>query len=229
MKSAAITLAVLAAVGLGLAALVRSGHDRVGRTITVSGTGTVSGVPDRAEFSFGVTTQDATAKAASEANAATMTKVIAALTDNNVPEAAIQTTGVSLSQRTNPTGTKVIGFEASNSVTVDLAVGDSGPIVDAVVAAGANNVGGPTFTATDQAQLYRKALAAAVADARGRAETIAEAVGQKLHRVRTVSELSSAPTPYGLSVAKADSSVTTPVEPGNIKVEADITATFDLG
>jgi hypothetical protein len=225
-----IVVAVLALV-VALAAFSRDRHDASAtpaRSVTVSGSATVSGVPDRAQFSFGVTTNAATAKAASSANAAQMTKVIAALKAHDVADADIQTQGVSLNQRTNASGSKIVGFTASNSVSADLTVKDSGEIVDAVVAAGGTDVNGPTFTVSDEEQLYRKALGQAVADAKARAQAIADGAGAKLGKLRTLTEQSSAPSPIAFDSVAAKSA-STPVEPGKVKTEADVTATFDLG
>src|SRR5215831_14088230 len=67
------------------------------RAISVSGTGSVRAVPDRAQFSFGVTTQGTSASRALSANSALARKVIAALKGAGVPAADIQTDSVTLS------------------------------------------------------------------------------------------------------------------------------------
>src|ERR1700704_4791121 len=64
--------------------------------ITVNGTGAATTTPDRAAFSFGVTTQALTATAALSKNSETIAKVIAALKARGIPETAIQTQAVSL-------------------------------------------------------------------------------------------------------------------------------------
>ncbi len=227
----AIVIAVLALV-VALGAARRDRHDTSSatpaRSVTVSGSATVSGVPDQAQFDFGVTTNAATATAASSKNAAQMTKVIAALKAHGVAAADIQTQGISLSQRTNASGSTIVGFTASNSVSANLTVAGSGVIVDAVVAAGGTNVDGPTFTVSDEKELYDKALGQAVVDAKARAQAIADAANEKLGKLRTLTEQSSAPSPVAFESVTAKAA-TTPVEPGKVKTEADVTATFDLG
>src|SRR5437868_15016305 len=75
-----------------------------GRTITVTGTGTVTAVPDRATFSFGVTTAAKTATQALAANAADMRKVIDALKASGIEAKDIQTQTVSLDPRYSESG-----------------------------------------------------------------------------------------------------------------------------
>src|SRR3954467_1583800 len=61
------------------------------KTITVTGNGTVTTVPDRAAFDFSVTTRAATAKAALAKNADEATAVIAALKGAGIAAADLQT------------------------------------------------------------------------------------------------------------------------------------------
>jgi uncharacterized protein len=201
------------------------------RTITVSGTGTVTTVPNEADFSFGVSDTAATANAALGANASRMNAVIAALKGQGVPSAAIQTSEISLSPNTNPTGTRIINFTASNSVTVmTKAIAKSGSIVDAAVGAGANTVSGPSLTASDQVSLAQQALKAAVADARARAEAIAAAAHVGLGAVRSVTEVSSTPITFSPTPRAAGGlAATTPVEPGTVQTQEDVTVIYAIG
>lgn len=74
---AAVVALVVAFAGVGRPDRASSsGTDTSMRTITVNGTGIVTSVPDRAQFSFGVTTTAKSASAALTANSADMTKVI---------------------------------------------------------------------------------------------------------------------------------------------------------
>src|SRR5262245_50259347 len=90
------------------------------RTITVTGTGTVSATPDRAEFAFGVSTAARTATQALASNAADMQKVIAALKAAGVPAASIQTQTVSLDPRYSQDGDEILGYNATNSVSARI-------------------------------------------------------------------------------------------------------------
>lgn len=199
-------------------------------TITVTGTGIVTSVPNRADFSFGVSTTAATATAALATDSSQMRRVIDALKSRGIASRDIQTAEVSLSPNTNANGSRVIGYTASNSVSTTIRkLSDAGPVIDAAVKAGANQVDGPNLTSADANQLYRSALTAAIANARGKAATIASAAHLKLGTIRTVDESSSTVTPFAKPLSSAASSSATPVQPGTIQTEADVTVTFNVG
>ncbi|HZO62789.1 MAG TPA: SIMPL domain-containing protein [Gaiellaceae bacterium] len=217
-------VAVLLVAGVGGAGSETSAT-AAQHSIVVVGAGAVTTVPDRAQVSFGVTTDARTASAALRANATEMAKVIAAVKAQGIAAADIRTDLVSLSPRTNQNGDAVVGYTATNSVTATLrSIAKVGPTIDAAVDAGANQVSGPNLVRSDATSIYRAALRAAIANARGKAQTIAAASGLHLRRITDVSESSSAPSPQPLAAkAAADS---TPVEPGSTQVEAAVTVTF---
>lgn len=197
------------------------------RTITVSGNGAASAVPDRAAFSFGVTAQGRTASQALAAGSAEMRKVIAALRAAGVAGRDIQTAAVSLSPRYSQDGEEILGYTASNTVSATVrGVERAGAVIDAAVAAGANQVYGPVFTRSDEAALYRRALRAAVADARAKARTLAAAGGVRLGPVRSVVEGSPGPVPVAERAGKGAESA--PIEPGSQAIQASVTVEFGL-
>jgi uncharacterized protein YggE len=218
--AALVAVAALAAPAAHAAATPRS--------ITVNGSGMVSTTPDQADFTFGVTTNGGTATAALSANARLMNRVIAALKAQGVAAADIQTAEVSLSPNRNANGDKILNYTASNSVTARVhPLSKAGPVVDAAVAAGANEISGPSLTSSDARVLSQRALKVAVADARSRASAIAAGAGVRLGRVLTVTETTSSPIPLE---AKAAASVApgTPVEAGTVQIEADVTVTYAI-
>ena len=199
-----------------------------GRTITVTGSGSVSTVPDRALFSFGVTSTGTTATQALNANATEMGRVIAAIKASRVTPADIQTQSVSLNPRYTPNGDAIIGYVASNTVSATLRVLDkAGAVVDAAVAAGANQVFGPSLTRSDQTALYQQALRAAVANARGKALAIAKASKVRLGQVKSVVEGGGGPVPVPVA-GRAEAPSTTPIEPGTQLVQATVTVDFSV-
>lgn len=228
MNCRRIVVVAISLVGIGgLAVPVAAAGG--GRTITVSGTGIVTTVPNQAEFSFGVSTTGKTAQEALSANAARMNGVIAALKRLGLGPADLQTQEVSLNPNTNDNGTAVIDYSASNSVsatTDDIA--KSGAIVDAAVGAGANLVSGPSLTPSDQLQLSRRALAAAILDAHARAEAVAAAAGVRLGQVEVVTETSSTTPPILPESEARAASPSTPVEAGTVQTEEDVTVTYAI-
>jgi len=229
MKPLAFAGALVVAVLLGTAgAAGASSEATVQHSIVVNGQGSVSTVPDRAQVSFGVSTDAKTASAALRANAVEMTKVIAAVKGEGVAAADIKTDLVSLSPRYSQNGDAVVGYTATNSVSATIRnLAKIGGTIDAAVDAGANQVSGPNLVRGDMTALYRAALRAAIANAKGKAQTIAAASGLHLRRITDVSEASSAPVPQPLTKAGADAA--TPVEPGTQLVEAAVTVTFAVG
>jgi uncharacterized protein YggE len=195
------------------------------RTITVTGNGSITTVPDRASFSFTVDSRAATAKAALAQNAEAAAAVIAALKNAGVASRDLQTGQVSLSPQLSDDGTTVVGYAASNSVTAATALAKAGALVDAAVGAGATGVSGPSFTRSDADSLYGDALKAAVANAGDKAKTLAAASGLTLGAVQTVVEGSQAP-PVVYSAGKAADAVATPIEPGSQSIDATVTVTY---
>ena len=228
LRIPALALAVAAAlalVGPGRPGQAEAGSAGSVRSITVTGSGAATAVPDRAAFSFGVTSQGKTASAALNANSAEMKKVIAAIKASGVAAKDIQTAAVSLSPRYSPNGEDIVGYTASNSVNATIkGVARAGAVIDAAVNAGANQVFGPAFTRSDEALLYRKALRVAVANARGKAQTLAGTARVKLGAVRSIVESSAGPVP----VAEKATAAETPIEAGTSTIQASVTVEFAL-
>jgi uncharacterized protein len=224
--AAALVLAAAALAGVGRPQQAR-GQEAEGpaRSIAASGIGSVTTVPDRAHFSFGVQAQSRTASQALEAADAQLTRVVAALRGAGVAQADIQTEQISLSPQTSEDGGAISGYVAVSSVSVRLRNLDrAGPVVDAAVAAGANQVYGPSLTRSDQNALYRNALKAAYAEARAKAEALADAAGVTLGAMTsTVEGGGSVPMPLG--AARAEDAKAT-IEPGTQELQASVTVTF---
>jgi uncharacterized protein len=223
LVAGAVALAV-AFGGVGRPDAARSASEPPERSITVSGTGAITVVPDRAVFSFGVQSRGRTASDAMTANAAAMRRVIAALKTAGISDRDIQTRQVSLSPLYSDDAREtLVGYSASNSVSVVVRrLGDAGSLIDRAVSAGANEVEGPSLDRANHQELYREALEAALADAQAKGQTIAAASGLTLGRPTLVQETGAAPpVPYEARAADAP-----PVEPGSQELTASVTVTF---
>jgi uncharacterized protein len=185
---AGVLLVAAAIAGVAQPHLGRSATSSASSTITVTGNGTVDTTPDRASFDFGVTTNGATAAEALSRNSAEARAIVAALKNAGVGSSDIQTTQVSLWPQTSSNGMRITGYQASNSVQVTTALGTAGRLVDAAVGAGANNVDGPSLDTADRDTLYADALKQAVANARMKAQAIADAAGVTLGTALKVRE-----------------------------------------
>lgn len=224
-------LAVAALAGVGRPEAVRSaeGDSPPQRTITVGGSASVTAVPDRATFTFGVDTRGQTASAALNESGAAIQRVVDAVKRAGVDGKGIQTQSVSLYPQTSSDGRHIEGYAASASVVARLDDLDrAGPLVDAAVAAGATSVYGPSLERSDADELRDQALADAVADARTKAEALAKAAGGSLGDVISVTESGGSvpPVPYAGRDAIATAEMT--IEPGTQEIQASVTVTFEL-
>jgi hypothetical protein len=192
-------------------------------SVTVSGLGTVSAVPDRAQISAGVDTRAQTAKAALAANATAMRKVLDALKAAGGKNVTTQT--VSLSPAFTNEG-QPNGYVASNIASATTTLDNAGALIDAAVEAGATTVYGPSLSRSDADALYKQALGKAVADAKERADVLAKAAGRTVGRVLAMSEGGSAPVPVFEKAGAATDS--TPVVSGPHETSATVSVTFEL-
>ena len=222
---AAAGLAVVALAGaVGLPELAGAQDAADGEnTVTASGVGIATAVPNEAQMSFGVESRAPTAKAALAANADAMRKVINALRQARAREIATQWVSVYPITRDDRT---IDGYTASNSVSAVSDVGDAGSLIDAAVDAGANSISGPGLSSSNAEELYRQALGKAIAEARERAQVLAKAAGRSVGEITAIVESSAAmPLPYA-ERATLDASM--PIVPGEQETTATVSVTFSL-
>jgi uncharacterized protein len=160
--------------------------------ITVTGEAQISAAPDLAQIDAGVTTEGKTAREASDANNAAMGKVLLALKGAGIEEKDFQTSRLSLQPQYAPNRAPpnaIVGYQASNRVTVKLRdVSKAAALVDTLVGAGANSIGGISFMVSQPSKLLDEAREQAIADARRKAEIYAKAAGVTLGAPLSISE-----------------------------------------
>ncbi len=205
------------------------------RTITVSGEGRASAPPDMAVISIGVRSQGETAAAALRQNSAAMKATIDKLKKLGVADKDIQTSGLSVNPRynyeKNRSQPEIIGYEASNNVTVRLRdLDDAGAVIDEAVQSGANNLGGISFTFADPKPLYAEARKDAVKEAKAKADLLTDAAGVDLGQLITIrDEYVQAPSPRPMMARvemAADQSV--PIAAGESTVSANVTLIYEI-
>ena len=182
VKSNVIITAAFAAALLAEPALA---EDAFPSAISVSGEASVSAAPDLAHIDAGVASDARTAKEASDANNAAMGKVLLALKGAGIDEKDYQTSRLSLQPQYAPNrnngGSPVVGFRASNRVTIKVRdVTKVAAVIDTLVGSGANDIGNVSFEVTQASKLLDDARQQAVADARRKAEIYARAAGVTL-------------------------------------------------
>jgi uncharacterized protein YggE len=229
-------LAVALIAVMSLAAVPRVSAEEPAPSITVVGSGSVSGVPDTAEVTAGVVTQAATASQARSQNSATMEKVLKALAALGIADRDIHTTNVSIvpqrasspsSRPPPPIPSAVVGYEVTNQVRVRVRnLSSLGRLLDTLVSQGANALGGIGFSIADPAPLLEQARSKAIADARQKAQVYATAAGVKVGRVIFIRDTSAGPPRpmAGRMMAMA----ATPIAPGEQEVEVSVSVTYAL-
>jgi uncharacterized protein len=185
--------------------------------ISVTGEATVSVAPDQAQIDGGVTSDGKTAREASEANNAAMGKVLLALKGAGIEEKDYQTSRLSLQPQYAPNRTgssPITGYRASNRVTIRLRdVTKVANVIDVLVSAGANDIGGINFTVSQPSKHLDEAREKAVADARRKAEIFAKAAGVTLGEPLSISE-EGAPAPMFRGKMAAPMAAGAPVAQG---------------
>ena len=169
--------------------------------ISVTGEATISAAPDLAQVDGGVTSEAKTAREASETNNAAMAKVLLALKSAGIAEKDFQTSRLSLQPQSAPNRSgpaAIVSYRASNRVTVRVHdVTKVANVIDTLVAAGANDIGGIDFIVSGASKLLDQAREQAVEDARRKAEIYAKAAGVTLGAPLSISEEGSpGPMPY---------------------------------
>lgn len=158
------------------------------KTISVSGTGTVSMSPDVGWFVASVTTQAGTAAQAEGQNNDAMAKVISALRGAGIAEKDMKTVGYSLSpiyQEAKEPGKipVLVGYSVKHTIRVTVNdIAAVGRILDLAISNGVNEVSGVYFGLSEAKaqQAQAEALDLAVKDANNRAKTIANSMGVTL-------------------------------------------------
>ena len=192
--------------------------------------------PDKATINAGVTTRGATAVAAMQANAAQMERVLAQVTSLGVPANRVQTSGITLNPQydySNNQPPQFMGYEATNTVTLELRDLDRiGPVLDALVAAGATNLNGPMWAIVDDSSARQTAREGAFAKARKQAEDYARMAGFGSARLLAVEETLDYATPMYDRVALQSSEgappAATPTRPGQVATQITLTVKYAL-
>jgi uncharacterized protein YggE len=225
--------------------------------LSLTAEGRSTRTPDLALFTAGVVTQGRTAAEALTANSRQMAAVVAALRRAGVAERDIQTSSLSLNPRytspereamvraretrelyvppVEPSAPRIVGYDARNHVQVRVRrVGEMGRIIDALAAAGANEIHGPNFTMDEPRSALDEARASAVAEARQRAELYARAAGMRVVRILSITEAGGYYPVQGVTVtgfhgeSRGAPSPPPPVSPGELSLGVNVSVQFEL-
>jgi uncharacterized protein len=232
------------AAGQGLADSQESAKAEVVPSLVVAGLGEVRAAPDEATVRMGVLAQAATAGAAQQQANQTVTALLRAVRGLGVRQEQIRTSELSLSPvfapvrpqavaaGGEPQVPRIVGYQASNSVTVTLdKLDEVGAVVDAGLGAGANRLEGVAFGLRHDEAARQAALRDAAAQARGKAAALAAAMHVRLVEVLEVREEgTSVPQPRfeAMRMSAAGGAVATPVSSGQLDVSAAVTVRYRI-
>ena len=235
---------LVAALMLGAAALPSAAYAQqatisqtiAGTRLDINAVGEVTRVPDVAVISAGVVSRSPKATTALQETADKMQQVLAALKRSGVEARDIQTSNVSLNAEyryPENQAPQLVGYTASNSVTVRFRdLKNSGKILDALVAQGANQISGPNLVVDKPQAALDEARAKAIAIGRERADIYARGLGMRVVRVVAISEsggyYAPPPAPPAPMMAMERSAAYTKIEAGEQKLQVTLAMTFEL-
>ncbi len=202
-------------------------------TITVSGSGTINVVPDIAKLNFGISVQKKTASEAMDTLSEKASNVIATLTNAGVKKEDIKTTSINLrpvyqwdkDSRKNV----LIGYEASESFTVDSSIKKAGNLLTLAVNSGANKVYGISFDVSKKDALQNEAITKAMENAKKKAEASLKNTNYKITGIKTISIQSHNYYPViyrDLAGKSVENNVNVPVEGGSLTIKANVQVIF---
>lgn len=200
-------------------------------TLSVSGSAQKSTAPDTASLSIGVVVQASTAMIASDENAVLMSAVISELNNLGLEAKDIQTSMISIHPVYAFNGAQtIVSYSASNNVRVTTNELDIvSEIIDRSTAAGANQVGGVSFSVSEEKQkeIMDELLAGAVTDASSKANKLAENLDIRIVGVKTasISEVGF-PQPFFRDTAFVEERAATPIQPGEMEVTLSVQVTY---
>ena len=207
------------------------------RAVTVVGIGKVSLVPDIAQINVGAEARASTVAEAKTEVDRQIKAIMTVLNDLGVAGKDIQTShyGIYFEREPYPGPAREGGpvleaqgvYHVSNMLQVTVRdVNLAGDVLDGVVEAGANQVYGVTFTVSDDSKWQSEARKNAVANARTRAEELAELTGVKLGEVQLVSEvIGGGPVPIAYAERAMGGGG---IAPGELEMSTQVQVTFAI-
>jgi len=223
------TLATSLSLG-GQGSLPAMAQEPVRRTLTVTGQGSESVQTSLTQVDLGVEVNGREAEQVQQQVARRTAAVVELLRDRNVEK--LETTGIQLYPQYNYDNGEadIIGYRGSNRVRFRLPTDEAGPLIDQAIAAGANQIQGIQFVATDEAlaTARQSALREATEDAQVQANTVLQALNLGPQEIVSI-QINGAeapmpiPLPRQARLSAAEADVSTPVVGGEQAVEARVT------
>ncbi len=209
-------------------------ESRANREIQVQGSGSIEVRPDIAMVQLGVKSQVRTS--ATEALNEISTKlesVTQALKESGIADDDLKTSNFTINPVYDYQDGRTIprGYEASETLQVKIRNLDNvGQVLSRTTVEGVNQVGGLTFVSDNGEDLRTQAEAVAIADARAKAEKLAESLGVRLGEVKSYSASTGGPEPLfrDLALSEAAGGSAPPVPAGTQETTATVNITYEI-
>ena len=208
-------------------------------SVTMIGEAEQTGTPDVVFLTLGVTKDGETASQALRASTEATRKALDVVRKYGLESRDIQTSGLSIQPRYGRASQSsggddraaVVGYRASNQISVRLrSIERVGEFLDAIVAAGANEIRGIRFDLADRAKLLDDARKLAVDDAKRKATLYADAAGIRLGAIVNLEEEGTGqpPRPFAARALETARAAPVPVEAGEIAIRASVRITWRI-
>lgn len=201
------------------------------RSITVTGIGRVTAVPDIAHVTVGVQTEGKTATEALKTNSDRMRAVLAVIRAAGIAERDIQTVGFAVYPVSETMPDREIRryYRVTNTVRVTVRKLDQlGKLLDDVVEAAANQVNSIQFDVSRRKELEDEARKLAVEDAQRKAALLASAAGVELGDVLSIGESGGVtPSPIVLQARQAMAADVS-IARGELEITATVHMVFGI-
>ena len=237
-------LVYIAVSGVVLIAIILAAGQLVGeeaqRVMSVSGSASVSVMPDKADIFVKIASLEDSAADAQRVNAESTTRVIAALENAGVSEEDIETSSFRLYPKQkwdeDEETYETVGYEVLHVLKVEtLNVNEVGDVVDKAVEAGADGVDRVSFSLTKARykDVTAQALETASLDAQNKSEAISKRLGVRVGKISRISESNLFYETYeyyprDAELAAAEQKPATPISPGEVEVRANIELVYEI-
>ncbi len=213
-------------------------------TITVTGTGVASAVPDEIQIVLGVTTSGPNATLVLLQNSASMTTAINAIETNvGINSSEVQTTNFNFNPTYSPGSNLINGYQASNDIQITLQgsnVAKLDAVINAAVNAGANQIQSIQYVLSNtlQNELQNQALKDAVSSANQTALLTAQSEGVSIVGIQSVTIVgNNYPQPYygngsyftmAATVSASTINYNVPISPGQTQYSVQVQVVYLL-
>lgn len=230
------------AVALALAAMLAApafaqSQEKPRRSISVAGHAEINVEPDIAMLDGGVTTEAKEAGTAAADNAKIMAAIFDALKGAGIADKDLQTTNFSIQpvwpakrpDANRSEDVQIVGYRVSNRVRVKVRdMTRVASVLDAMVKAGANDIGGISFVVSEQDKRLDDARAEAMRDAKRKADIFARTAGVKLGAPLSISESGSAPPRPMAYRSLAPAAEAAPIAHGEQTLQVHLSVTYEI-